>query len=234
MRNGRAPTLARFAVSGLVVVGMAVGGGLARAGPGKDGQVPAGTPVAASLQPDPAECVGPARTPDELRGLAPGGVRRSGVRPREVVGPALVAGVTAAIRLYVACVNTGDDLRRYGVATDDFVRMVPSGDGFLVDDAAELAYLATPVPIRWGYLYPMPTVLAVTALDDGRVATDIVFSRPEGQRRTTLVWARVDGRWLVDEERASVDQELRPRDVEDFQARRDGSVGRPGGASLPG
>lgn len=232
MGLGRLAGIVAAGVLGLTLVGSGVVGA---AGPAKDGQVPAGTPVAASLQPDPAECVVPARTADELHGLAPGGRRRPyrAFQPA-VVDPALVAEVTAAIRLYVACMNTGDDLRRYGVATDDFVRTVPSGDGFLVDDAVELARLATPTPIRWGYLYPMPTVLAVTALDDGRVAADVVFSRPEGQRRTTLVWVNLDGRWLVDEERASVDQELRPRDVEDFQARGGDSAGRPSGVSLPG
>ena len=135
-----------------------------------------------------------------------------------LVDPALIDEVTAAIRLYVACLNTGDDYRLYGLLTDDYVRMIPSGDGFLVDDDVELDSKATPITIRWGYLYPMPHLLTVTSLDDGRVAADIVFSRPEGETRKTLVWINLGGRWLIDEERASVDQELKPRDVEDFQA----------------
>lgn len=102
--------------------------------------------------------------------------------------------------------------------TDDYLRTIPSGDGFLVDDDLELDDKVTPTTIRWGYLYPVPRVLAVTALPDGRVAVGIVFSRPEGETRKTLVWIELGGRWLIDEETVGVDQELRPRDVEDFQA----------------
>ena len=204
---------------GLVVGSLAGGGGAGAAGPQKDGEIRQGTPISASALPDPAECIVAPRTADELRALAPGGHRRR-YRPRTavVVDPALIDDVTAAIRVYVACLNSGDDYRLYGMLTDDYVRNIPSGDGFLVDNDVELDFKATPIAIRWGYLYPMPRLLAVTALDDGRVATDIVFSRPEGETRKTLVWIALGGRWLVDEERDSVDQELTPRDIEDFQA----------------
>ena len=203
------------ALAGFVLAG---GAGLA-AGPAKDGQIQRGTPISTSPLPDPAECVVAARTPDELRSLAPGGHRR-GYGPREgvVVDPALIDAVTAAIRVYVACLNSGDDYRLYGIMTDDYLRTLPSGDGFLVDDAAELDYKATPTTIRWGYLYPVPRLLAVTALADGRIATDIVFSRPEGETRKTLLWIELGGHWLIDEETVGVGQELKPRDVEDFQA----------------
>jgi len=205
-------------LAGVVVTGVSPGGAQVE-GSVTSGRNQQGTPTSMSMLPDPVECTVPPRTPDDLRSLAPGGHRRR-YRPRKpvLVEPALIDEVTAAIRLYVACLNTGDDYRLYGVLTDNYVRMIPSGSGFLVDNDRQLDLKATPTAIRWGYLYPMPNLLSVTALDDGRVASDIVFSRPEGNRRKTLVWINLGGRWLIDEERESVDEELRPRDVEDFQA----------------
>ena len=204
----------------VALAGLALAGGLAAgAGPAKDGQIQRGTPISTSPLPDPAECVVAARTPDDLRGLVPGGDRQGyGTRAAVVVDPALIDAVTAAIRVYVACLNSGDDYRLYGIMTDDYLRTIPSGDGFLVDDDVELDSKATPTTIRWGYLYPVPRLLAVTALPDGRVAADIVFSRPEGETRKTLVWIELGGRWLIDEDTVSVDEDLKTRDLEDFQA----------------
>ena len=211
--------LSKVVMAASLGVGLASAVAAGAAGPQKDGQIQRGTPISTSPLPDPAECVVTPRTPDDLRSLAPGGDRQGyGTRAVVVVEPALIDVVTAAIRVYVACLNSGDDYRLYGIMTDDYLRTIPSGDGFLVDDDAELDSKATPTPIRWGYLYPVPRLLAVTALPDGRIAADIVFSRPEGETRKTLVWIELGGRWLIDEETPSVDQELMPRDVEDFQA----------------
>ena len=211
--------LSKVVMAASLGVGLASAVAAGAAGPQKDGQIQRGTPISTSPLPDPAECVVAPRTPDDLRSLAPGGDRQGyGTRAVVVVEPALIDVVTAAIRVYVACLNSGDDYRLYGIMTDDYLRTIPSGDGFLVDDDAELDSKATPTPIRWGYLYPVPRLLAVTALPDGRIAADIVFSRPEGETRKTLVWIELGGRWLIDEETPSVDQELMPRDVEDFQA----------------
>lgn len=216
MAMARLPMFVMTMVVGGVLAGGVVAGAV---GPQKDGQIQLGTPISTSALPDPIECTVAPRTPDDLRALAPGGHRRR-YRPRKpvLVDPALIGEVTAAVRLYVACLNTGDDYRLYGIVTDNYLRMIPSGDGFLVDDDVALSSKASPVSIRWGYLYPMPRLLTVTALDDGRVAADIVFSRPEGETRKTLVWIHLGGRWLIDEETESVDRELEPRDVEDFLA----------------
>jgi len=124
----------------LLAGALLAGGGVASsAGPQKDGQIQRGTPISTSPLPDPAECVVTPRTPDDLRSLAPGGDRQGyGTRTALVVDPALIDEVTAAIRVYVACLNSGDDYRLYGIMTDDYLRTIPSGDGFLVDDDAEL------------------------------------------------------------------------------------------------
>ena len=205
----------------VAAVGAALVGGVVSgaAGPQKDGQVQRGTPISTEALPDPSECVVTPRTPDELRALAPGGHRQR-YRPRRpvVVDSALVGEVTAAIRVYVACLNTGEDYRVFGILTHNHLRMLPAGDGYLVDDETALAALATPSPIRWSQLTPMPSPITVTALDDGRVAADVVFTRPEEETRSTLVWRQVGGRWLLDEATGGGDQELTPRDVEDFRA----------------
>ena len=206
------------AVTVLAAILLTGGAVASSAGPQKDGQIQRGTPISTEALPDPSECTVTPRTPDELRALAPGGHRRRYRPRRPIVVDTVVDEVRAATRVYVACLNTGEDYRVFGILTHNFLRTLPSGDGFLVDDDAALTALATPSPIRWSQLSPMPSLIAVTALGDGRVAADVVFSRPEGETRTTLVWIRMGGRWLIDEETPSVDQELMPRDVEDFRA----------------
>jgi hypothetical protein len=160
------------------------------------------------VYPDASECTAEPATIDHLKGLfdtaktmvpATPATATNATQPTPPSGqPAdaqTISEINATWRVFVACVNSGDQLRTFSFLSDnkiigDFTQDVANG---LTDVNDLVAYFsATPVPMEGDSRLPYVPNQDLRVLSDGRVAwvtTDEV-----------LIWIKVDNRWLIDEQ----------------------------------
>jgi hypothetical protein len=123
-----------------------------------------------------------------------------------------VEAVTELVYLWIGCRNTNDTLYQFAVYTDAFLRDLVERYGPI---PPELAVLEGRVlnPLPEGLQASLGEIERMVALDDGRVAVELVVIDPlsvgvtgvipdlpeeEMQVDVLLVVRLVDGRWLVD------------------------------------
>lgn len=169
--------------------------------------VPAGaqdaTPGALPVSPDPAECRATPRTAAEIDALSPGGfgtpAAADDARGRVLRGPSdpappdAVAGVEATAREFAACLSTRDFARLSGLYSD---ALIASG-GFTGDQIDDQASAAPP-----GERASLLAVIEPRIFPDGRVAAIVIIDDPRAPSPVEpefLVFAEIDGRWLVDD-----------------------------------
>jgi hypothetical protein len=167
--------------------------------------------------PDPSECqVGP-RTIDELLAIAATPVAEDGpaVTPAatppvipvgEPADPIVANAVGYTVREAVACSNAGEIMRLWSLYSDDFIRRAAARLGGL--DEGFLRSLVGPQPPRQD---PMPAVLEVVLLPDGRAAARVVpvdarpvYALASAEGELVVLFVAVDGRWLVEDVRVVV------------------------------
>jgi hypothetical protein len=170
------------------------------------------TPVVASGIPDPAECSvaplpraafpGPDASPVPATEYStlPDAVPTEGELPGgPSADPATAAAVAAAVRQYIACVNTGELLRVLALATDAEVRRFVAEEGPVTP--WRYAELATPLPSPPSGRTSLLAVDGARVLPDGRVGV-VVRARiavPPHDTVTLFVFARVGDRWRLDD-----------------------------------
>jgi ketosteroid isomerase-like protein len=199
----------------VVAVGLALAAattaGASAAPPAQDA-----TPVAGLGVPGPEECRVEPRSLASLQALA---TPRAGGRPPTVPSgtpvalpegePAdaeTVAGITATIREFLACVNAGDQLRAFALYSDDFLRPFFGQPGTFTPE--NYARAATPQPIPTEEWRALVDVRDARVLADGRVGAVVVVddptsedvAGPAGQTRDTsfVILVKRGDRWLVD------------------------------------
>ena len=109
---------------------------------------------------------------------------------------AAVAGVAAAVRELVACLNADDPARITALFTDDYWRRLNGLEfGVGVDPRPRPPLVASPSgPV------PVPTVADARLLPDGRIAAVLLPSFVEDETFFNYyVFARAGDRWLIDE-----------------------------------
>lgn len=116
---------------------------------------------------------------------------------------ATAAGVTAALREILACLNTGNALAVLPLTTDRFVRALLRKEPITAPEEAAAERAGPPpteTPAEWSSLL---AVWQVRVLPDGRVGA-LVARRdadppPPRLKVGFFVFARADGRYLLDE-----------------------------------
>ena len=170
----------------------------------------AGTPAAGLDVPAAEECTVEPRSEDELRALfrevvATPVLDFPAASPTPAVPPSgepadtqIVAEINATWRLYIACINDGDQARTFAVLTDDMVRRQLVVDiAFGVTEDALFAYLAaTPIPLPPDQGAPFVPFADARLLDDGRVA--VVGPGDQG-RGDVRIFVKEGDRWLLDD-----------------------------------
>jgi hypothetical protein len=165
------------------------------------------TPVAGQDIPSPAECTVQPRSEDELRALfrevaatpLPASVDTS--RAEAPTGtPAdeqTVAEINATWRMFIACLNAGDQQRMFALYGDNMVRRQLVVDiGFGVTEDALFEFLAaTPSPLPPDQGAPFVPLTDVLKLSDGRVAT---IGQDDGQD-TVRIFAKQGDHWVIDD-----------------------------------
>jgi mono/diheme cytochrome c family protein len=164
--------------------------------------------------PRPEECT---VTPRRVAGLVPTGTITPQPAPtaQPVVGPDAfpwpqgepasedeMAGITATVREFYACYNAGDYERQLALYSDRMVR-----PQFAALDAAgwqaTLDYVASPpAAVAVGERQWVDAISDVRRLPDGRVGAYVAAVDPVNhphQIDAVLIFARVDGRWVIDE-----------------------------------
>lgn len=107
--------------------------------------------------------------------------------------------VTAAIRQLVACANAGDILRRWALATDDYIRRTLTAYASAQGEAVE-RLLDRLIAEGSGGPSAMPIVREVRTLGEGRAAALLEFPASDGNQPTTVaVFVKEGTRWLLDE-----------------------------------
>lgn len=158
--------------------------------------------------PSAAECTVEPRPEDELRALfrevaatpLPESVETS--RAEAPTGtPAdeqTVAEINATWRMFVACLNAGDQRRMFALYSDAMVRRQLVIDiGFGVTEDALFDFLAaTPSPLPAGQGASFEPFTDVLVLSDGRVAA---IGPGEEGRSTVHIFARQGDHWVIDD-----------------------------------
>ena len=169
-----------------------------------------GTPRAIRDAPDPAECMVPPRSEDELRALfrevsatpLPASLETSSTPAVAPTGaPAdeqTVAAVTATWRQYLACVTAGDQARMFALFSDAMVRRQLVVDiAFGVTEEALFDFLAaTPAPLPPDERVSFVPFDDVRVLPDGRVAAIGPGDRGRGDVR---IFVKEGDRWVLDD-----------------------------------
>jgi hypothetical protein len=109
-----------------------------------------------------------------------------------------VAEINATWRMFVACLNAGDQARMFALYSDAMVRRQLVVDiGFGVTEDALFDFLAaTPSPLAAGQGAPFVPFADALDLSDGRVAT--IGPGDEGHS-TVRVFARQGDHWVIDD-----------------------------------
>jgi hypothetical protein len=165
------------------------------------------TPVAGQDIPAPAECTVQPRSEDELRALfrevaatpLPASVdtSRAEAPKGSPADEQTVAEINATWRMFIACLNAGDQQRMFALYGDDMVRRQLVVDiGFGVTEDALFEFLAaTPSPLPPDQGAPFVPLTDVLMLSDGRVAT---IGQDDGQV-TARIFARQGDHWVIDD-----------------------------------
>ena len=169
-----------------------------------------GTPTAGHDVPTPSECTVEPRSEDELRALfrevaatpiptSPGASPTPAVLPPgDPADAQTLAAVNATWRLYIACLNAGDQARMFAVLSDDMVRRQFVVDiAFGVTEEALFTYLAaTPVPLPPDQGAPVVSFADARVLSDSRVA---VVGPGDQNRGDVHIFIKEGDRWLLDD-----------------------------------
>lgn len=183
------------------------------------------TPVAVSLAPSPEECTVEPITVERLAAVMGGDASASPeatpalpeveTEVTPVASPsvftmpegtpvdeATAAAISAAVRVYMACINAGDYARLLSLYSDSGLRQLLGnviGQGFTAEDV--VSSFGTPQPLpddQTTLLFGIDTILA---LPDGRVAALVIGddqSNPGPPGPALIYFVQVDGEWLVD------------------------------------
>jgi hypothetical protein len=167
-----------------------------------------GTPIAGEDIPAPSECTVEPRSEDELRALfrevaatpLPDSIEtsRSEAPQGEPADAQTAAEINATWRMYIACINIGDQSKMFALLSDDLVRRQFVVDlAFGVTEDALFDYLAaTPIPLLPDQSADFVPFTDVRVLSDGRVAA----IEPGDQRRGEVrIFAREGDRWVIDD-----------------------------------
>jgi hypothetical protein len=162
-------------------------------------------PAAAASErvvPKPSECVVEPRTVEEIVALsnptteASPVVEGSPVATPAIAEEAVSAEVEQAIRAaalqLVACINAGDQLRLYGLFSDNL----------LLYNQFDPAELATPKPLAPENWYALVDVVYINRYPDGRVGAVILFDDPTAPSPVEaffFYFVQEGDQWLLDE-----------------------------------
>jgi len=111
-------------------------------------------------------------------------------------GDALVEEIEGAVTTIMACVSTGDPASAWAVFTPRYLaeQFADPAATYLPQFEQSLAEgVSIPVP------FEVLGVSDVTVLDDGRVSVAVEYTNGVSTFRDTLILARIDGIWLIDE-----------------------------------
>jgi hypothetical protein len=191
----------RWTAIGIVLFGLMTVGAM-RAGAQES------TPIAGQDVPSPAECTVQPRSEDELRALfrevaatpLPESVdtSRAEAPTGEPADAQTVDEINATWRMFVACLNSGDQRRMFALYSDEMVRRQLVVDiGFGVTEDALFDFLAaTPSPLPPDQGAPLVPFTDVLVLSDGRVAA----IGPGDQGRSTVrIFAKQGDHWVIDD-----------------------------------
>ena len=170
------------------------------------------TPVdtAFPVAPDPAECRVEPRTADEmlaLVALATPTVADSSTTTVVVpIGAPADAATSQAVidvvRESVACLSAGDVPRFFALFTDGLVRRAAEEPSPLTAEDVRLVFALDPTEVAPARPVTLLAVTDIVVLSDGRVGAFVVTDNPyePSDPPTTQYWmfARIDGRWLLD------------------------------------
>jgi hypothetical protein len=140
----------------------------------------------------------PGPPPDEPTETATG---TPGPTPSPVpASPEIVGGITTKVREFVACLNTGEVLRVYGLYSDWYlydVVMDPRQELLTRDAYEDLATPKPPPPNERAKILDIPEVVV---LSDGRVRAlvKLEFRFDRRPRTLALTFVDADGRWMID------------------------------------
>jgi len=166
----------------------------------------AGTPTG-PVTPAPEECVVAPRTLVSFQGLATPAADPA--TPAPITGadglpagapadPATIAGITAATRELIACINAGEVLRGLALYSDPFLRS-QYGQGAVSEESFDAA--ATPRPRGPETWVSIARIRDARVLADGRVGAIVTVvepTSPRGEDSSLLLFVRVGDRWLLD------------------------------------
>jgi hypothetical protein len=164
------------------------------------------TPSAGQDVPSPAECTVQPRSEDELRALfrevaatpLPESVdtSRAEAPTGEPADAQTVAEINATWRMFVACLNSGDQRRMFALYSDEMVRRQFIVDiGFVTEDALFDYLAATPSPHPPDQGAPFVPFTDVLVLQDGRVAA----IGPGDGRSSVRIFAKQGDHWVIDD-----------------------------------
>jgi hypothetical protein len=166
------------------------------------------TPSAGQDIPAASECTVQPRPEEELRALfrevaatpLPDSVdiTRAEAPTGTAADEQTVAEINATWRMFVACLNAGDQARMFALYSDDMVRRQLVVDiGFGVTEDALFEFLAaTPSPLPAGQGAPFVPFTDVLTLSDGRVAA---IGPGDAGKSTVRIFARQGDHWVIDE-----------------------------------
>jgi len=116
-----------------------------------------------------------------------------------VTDPEVIAGVTATVRLHLACLNAWDIPRAAALYTDEAFLRSALGPGADASDAA-LESLLAPREIPREEWARLVAIEEIRRLPDGRITAEVVgttLGSPE-ELRQQVTFVEVDGRYLID------------------------------------
>jgi len=108
-----------------------------------------------------------------------------------------IAAIEDATATIVACINTGDPKLVYAVFTEHYLAETYGNPETAYLPAFEQSLDGVAIPVTPAFV--LDEVADVTALADGRIAATITLSQDGASVTDTLVFAEVDGVWLIDE-----------------------------------
>ena len=113
------------------------------------------------------------------------------------------AEITAAVRQFVACSNSGDVLRGLALLDDAYLRRALDPQGALDPETANslVESIATPYAMSDDQLIALLAIHEMVQTPDGTVAvvveTDGGINNPDGTDVDLLIFKQIDGRWLI-------------------------------------
>jgi hypothetical protein len=109
------------------------------------------------------------------------------------------AAVTATVRESIACANGGELLRGLALYTDQFLANQLVGPNGITQENMVLLASTPPAAVPTADQLSLVGVQDVILLSDGRVGATVVTRNADGTFKDYLMFANVDGDWLIDE-----------------------------------